>query len=176
MIIPPGSRYELERRIGECEKRQLDLARQLTAIEEAQKQANRQQDKLDGQLRMLAEQRPGAEANLKAFLDFLAREPESQQGRGKLNQIMQDLSSLKDNKELLVKSLEKLQLDMVVTNNKIIARENRQQEAEKKSIIYRDAPVSATVTGNIEELETRLKAITATGACRAIEKIPETIG
>ncbi|MEA4925453.1 MAG: hypothetical protein VB084_09105 [Syntrophomonadaceae bacterium] len=154
-----GFRYELEKRIGECEKRQLDLARQLTAMEEAQKQANRQQDKLDGQLRTLAEQKPGADANLEAFLDFLAREPESQLDRGKLHQIMQDLSSVKDKKELLVKSLEKLQIDMVVTNNRIIARENRQQEAEKQYTIYRDVPVSATVTGNIEELETRLQAI-----------------
>jgi len=152
-------RYELEKGIGECEKRQLDLARQLTVLEEAKKQANRQQDKLDGQLRALAEQRPRAEANLEAFLDFLVGEPEYQLDRGKLNQIMQDLLSLKDKRAMLVKSLEKLQTDIAGTNNKIIARENQQQEAEKKYIIYKDAPLSATVIGNIEELETRLKAI-----------------
>jgi len=154
-----GFRYELEKEIGECEKRQLDLARQFTALDEAKEQASWQQDKMDGQLRVLSEQKPGVEANLEAFLEFLAREPEYQLDRGKLNQIMQDLLSLKDKKDGLVKSLEKLQTDIAATNNKIIAREHQQQEAEKKYIIYKDAPVSATITGNVEELETRLKAL-----------------
>ena len=152
-------RYELEKEIGGLQKHQLDLTRQLTTLEETKNQATRQQDKFDGQLRTLTEQRPRTEATLEAFQDFLTREAEYQCVRGRLNQITQDLLSWEGKKDLLVKSLEKLQTDIAATNNKFMVREQQQQEAEKKYIFYKDAPPSASVIGNIEELETKLKAI-----------------
>jgi len=153
-------RYELEKGIDECQKRQIDLNRQLAAVEEGKNQAIQQQDELDGQIRTLAELRPRAEAALKAFQELMAREPEYQSCREMLNQTIQELISLEGKKVLLIKSLEKLQIDIATIKNDIMAREKQQQAAEHKYLLYKNTPaVESLVTGDIEELETRLKAI-----------------
>ena len=152
-------RYGLEKGIGECQKRQLEFDQQLLALEEAKNLAIGQQEIFDGQLRNLAEQNHRADAALEEFLEFLDREHEYQLGRGRLNQITQDLLGLEGKKELLIKSLEKLQTDISAINNKILEREKQHQAAEQKYLLYKDVPAAESIVGTIEELETRLKAI-----------------
>jgi hypothetical protein len=152
-------RYGLEKGIAECQKRHLAFDQQLSDLEDKKIQAIDRQKDFDEQIRNLAEQKHRADEALQAFREFLDREQEYQLGRGRLNQIKQDLLDLAGKKDLLNKSLDNLQTELSVMNNKITEREKQQQAAEQKYLLYKDAPPAECLTGTIEELETRLKAI-----------------
>lgn len=91
--------------------------------------------------------------------EFLEKEQEYQNYRGRLEQIKHDLKALEDQKELLIQSLEKLQTDINTGKTQIAQRDKQEEITIQKYHLYKDAAAEDIVEGSIEELEHRLAAI-----------------
>lgn len=156
---PVDYRYEMEKGIQECSNRLADLEQQLTALEIEQKAAVKLQEELSRQEIALTRQLTPAETALQDFQDFLAREPDYQKWRERLSQNLKEATELATRKLILQQSLEKLQKDMVVGKAQIKACETREQEAQHRYLLYRDAQLAEIMEGDVEELEQRLAAI-----------------
>jgi len=151
--------YQLGKSIKAAQTRDLDLSQQLKNIEEARNSAVARQEQLEQEARNLALQLPPAQDDVEAFKEFLAREPDYQSCRSRLNQIKQQLAGLNEKKETLNQSLEKLKIDITAGKSRLSVCDNQKQIAQHKYLLYQNAPEVQALDGSIEELEQRLNAI-----------------
>lgn len=151
--------YQLGKSIKAAQTRDLDLSQQLKNIEEARNSAVARQEQLEQEARNLALQLPPAQDDVEAFKEFLAREPDYQSCRSRLNQIKQQLAGLNEKKETLNQSLEKLKIDITAGKSRLSVCDNQKQIAQHKYLLYQNAPEAQALDGSIEELEQRLNAI-----------------
>lgn len=152
-------RYELEKGTAECSKRVVEREQHLEALETEQKVAVKRQDELSQQEVALTWQLTLAETALRDFQDFLVGEFDYQKWRERLSQNLKEAAEWANRKKLLQQSLEKLQNNIVSGKTQIKARETREQGAQQRYLLYRDAQPAEIMEGNIEELEQRLAAI-----------------
>ena len=151
--------YQLGKSVKAAQTRDLDLSQQLKNIEEARNSAVARQEQLEQEARNLALQLPPAQDDVEAFKEFLAREPDYQSCRSRLNQIKQQLAGLNEKKETLNQSLEKLKIDITAGKSRLSVCDNQKQIAQHKYLLYQNAPEAQALDGSIEELEQRLNAI-----------------
>jgi len=151
--------YQLGKSIKAAQTKDLDFDQQLKNIEEARNSAVDRQEQLEQEARNLALQLPPAQAAVEAFQEFMAREPDYQSCRNRLNQIKQQIAGLNEKKETLNQSLEKLQIDITAGKSRFSVCDNQKQIAQQKYLLYQDAPETQALEGDIAELEQRLNAI-----------------
>lgn len=158
---PADFKYRLEKSINTSENNLLELDRQIKANEMASQEGAGQLKLLDEQIQKSGGKISAAEKALADWLDFLAKEPEYQSSKGRLDKARQEAKDLAGQKEALYQSLEQLQVEINAAQIRISQQNKYIGEIEHKLQIYSEAPPADLLAGSIAELENRLCAIKA---------------
>ena len=155
-------RYELGKKRDECEKRLLEIESKRSALGEEKRGLKKREAELEQQIKELDAALQQAGEAVQLFADFIKKEKDYQDCRGRLAAVDKSIKELETRKTRLAGSQDSLQRDISGIERQVWERGKAQQEAGAQYGSYKDAPEAEIVEGNTAELEERLRALKET--------------
>ena len=151
--------YGLGKKKSESEKRLQGLASKISTLDVEKKRLEKREKELGQKIKELQAALLKAGEAVDLFVEFIEKEKDYQDCRGKLADVVKSIEELEKRKVKLTDSLKSLQGDISGIERQVWQREKDQQEALAQLSLYQDAPEAETLEGSIAELEERLKAL-----------------
>jgi len=151
--------YGLGKKKSESEKRLQGLASKISTLDVEKKRLEKREKELGQKIKELQAALLKAGEAVDLFVEFIEKEKDYQDCRGKLADVVKSIEELEKRKVKLTDSLKILQEDISGIERQVWQREKEQQEARVQLSLYQDAPEAETLEGSIAELEERLKAL-----------------